>query len=208
MIESVLPPPDGLDQLSPGLLSTAQIGVPDTWAVLDFDPLILDEPEIAGDVDAFRGLVTCPEGAVRDPDHPWIARKASAVDEPLGNGLLTIEVILKLENTDSATALGWLASCAPATGSTLSPTKPTVEPIGVPKRVLPAAGFQVASTGTDEVPFAYAIETLWVHDQDFTVGVVLGGQPADPAKPAPRTEWTELAERLAAQALGQLLAAP
>ena len=119
-LDSVLSSPPGLIELSPGLFSSSEIGVPDAWAPTDLDPTLLTDPDFAGDVDPFRGAVTCPDGVVRDTEAPWIARRFSTVDFPLASGLFSIEMILELESAAEFEAdVTQLPDCTPSEQTTI-----------------------------------------------------------------------------------------
>jgi len=201
-VEATVPPPAaGVEELSPGLLSALEMGVPDTWAALDFEPALVDDPALAGDIDPFRDLVTCSEGTLRDDTAPWIARRFSATDAPMDNGLLSVELILESESAgDHAGDLGRLARCTAVEAATLKSSTAMLEVPTVPARTVEATRWQVTTEGTDDTPFAYAFQAVWAHDGDATVGVILGGQPAT-------NDWPEAADRLAGRALAALAAA-
>jgi len=104
------PPPARLDELEVALLGADEVGVPATWAIRDLDPLVLD-PVLAAEADPFQGLIDCPEGALRRTD-AWLQRTFQAPEQPLDNGLLSIDLIIEVEDDASAAAgRAALAAC-------------------------------------------------------------------------------------------------
>lgn len=195
---TVPPPAAGVAELSPGLLSALEMGVPDTWAALDFEPSLLDDPDLVGDIDPFRDLVTCPAGAPRDDEAPWIARRLRAVDAPMDNGLLSIELILEAESAaDHAADLERLGQCTAVEAATITSSTATLEVPSVPARTVDGTRWQVTTEPTDDTPFPYTFQAVWAHDGDVTIAVILGGQPT-------ATDWPEAADRLAGRSLAAL----
>ena len=196
IVGTTLPPPDAVEELSPGLLGAPAVGVPDDWAALDFDPAVVDDPALSGDIDPFRGLLVCPEGVLRDDGAPWLARRFSAVEAPMDNGLLTVELILELEaDGDHEADVRRLQECAVGPGVTVrwfdgrfdDPETPAVTG-------LPYAGLRLQAEPTDATPFPIAYEAIWAHAGEHTVVAILGGQPTG-------GDWPVAARRIAAQAL-------
>lgn len=179
--DDVLPPPAGLEELSPGLLSNVQAGVPDSWFPLDLDPAIVDDPDLAGDIDPFRGLLMCPAGVVRDDVAPWIARRFSSLDAPLDNGLQSLEIAMELETADEFAAdVARLAECTVGDQATLVLAPGSVMvPDGDVARVVDATFVLVRSEATDDVPFPTVHQAVWAHDGGFSVMIVFGGGSAE-----------------------------
>ena len=196
VVATTLPPPVAVDELSPGLLGAPAVGVPDDWAAVDLDPAVLDDPALSGDIDPFRGLLDCPEGVLRDEGAPWLARRFSAVDAPMDNGLLTVELILELEaDADHEADVRRLNECAGGPGVTVSRFDGRFDDPETPAVMgLPYAGLRLQAEPTDATPFPIAYEAIFAHAGEHTVTVVLGGQPA-------AGDWPVAARRIAAQAL-------
>ena len=97
---STLPPPAALDELSPGLFGATEVGVPADWAILDLDPLVAEDLLGAPDADPFAGLLSCASGTLRDEEGAWLSRRFSAPGVPLGERLLTVELLLEIEDDD------------------------------------------------------------------------------------------------------------
>ena len=196
---TVPPPAAGVEELSPGLLGALEMGVPDTWAALDFEPGLVTDPALAGDIDPFRALVTCPPGALRDDTAPWIARRFSAIDAPMDNGLLSVELLLESEPASEHIAdLERLSRCTAVADATLTTSAASLEVPTVPARTVEGQRWRVTTEPTDDIPFPYTFQAVWAHDGDVTVAVILGGQPAT-------ADWPEAADRLAGRALAALV---
>jgi hypothetical protein len=197
---TTLAPPDALDELVPGLLASDRVGVPDDWFILDLDPALVDDPAFAGDLDPFRGLVDCPSGAVRSTDAPWLARRFSVADTFLDNGVLSIEVIVHLDDAAGhAGRLARLQDCtATSDGTDLFWSDSTVvdeetpDAVGVPTDVL-----RIDGEPDEQTPFPYTVVATWLERSGFSVTAVVGGEP-------PADGWDAISERVAVDALSAL----
>ncbi len=194
-LDSVLSSPPGLIELSPGLFSSSEIGVPDAWAPTDLDPTLLTDPDFAGDVDPFRGAVTCPDGVVRDTEAPWIARRFSTVDFPLASGLFSIEMILELESAAEFEAdVTQLPDCTPSEQTTIIAASGTLP---APSDRTPYRLIDATSDATTQVPYESAATALWSHEGDFSVTVIFSGT-------SPHDDWSADIENLSARLLRAL----
>lgn len=194
---STLAPPEALDELVPGLLSSGQVGVPDNWFILDLDPALVDDPAFASDLDPFRGLVECPQGTVRSLDSPWLARRFSVADTFLDNGVLSIEVIVHLDDAARhAERLARLQDCtATSDGTELVWSEAVVvdeelpDALGVPTELL-----RIDGVPDEQTPFPYTLVATWVERSGFSVTAIVGGEP-------PADGWDAISERVAIDAL-------
>lgn len=195
-----LPPPRGLDELAPGLLGATEMGVPDSWSALDLDPILLTLPDYSLEGDPLRGLATCPTDTIRDQIAPWIARRYSSLDEPLDNGLLSVETILELESdTEFAADVALLDQCEASETATLTRATGMVElPLTPTARHIDTTEMTITSAATDDVPYASRMTMVWVHYDTFSVTVVFSGTDADES-------WGEAAAVIAAKALAALI---
>jgi hypothetical protein len=194
---TTLAPPDALDELVPGLLASDLVGVPQDWFILDLDPALVDDPAFAGDLDPFRGLVDCPSGAVRSLDAPWLARRFGVADTFLDNGVLSIEVIVHLDDASGhAERLSRLQDCVPNTdGTELVWSDSTVVDEEIPAAVgLPTDVLRIDAEPDEQTPFPYALVATWIERDGFSVTAIVGGEP-------PADGWDAIAERVAVDAL-------
>jgi len=187
-----------LDELAAGLLAAADVGVPDTWFLLDFDPAIVDDPVIAPDLDPFRGLVTCPPSTIRNGEAPWISRRFSSGGEPLDNGMVALETVLQLApaapapGLDECSAPGGESSTVVTGTLATAPDGPGADAVTFVERTF-------ATTPSDSVPFDMAFTALTASAEGFAVTIVVSGFP-------PATGWSEVAQTVASDVLSRLLA--
>jgi hypothetical protein len=157
--ESALAAPPHIDELSAGLFGAAELGVPDTWAARDLDPLIPEDVRLAEDADPFVGLLDCAEGVTREGvDRAWIARRFTAPEEPLDNGLLSVELILEIESAEEFSAdRAALAQCQAGEQATVALTD-TDLPLAIDSPVsAPATNVAVSSEPVEAVPYPSAV---------------------------------------------------
>lgn len=176
------PPPVGLDQLGAGLLGAGDVGVPDTWAIRDLDPAIMD-PVLEAEADPFQGLVSCPAGALRGTG-TWLQRTFRAPEDPLDNGLLSIDLIIEAEDDATAEAgRAALAACAPVGPDTAvevlevqltvaGETTTSATPAGDP---VTATQVLVSSGPSADVPYPSVAAAVTARRNGRTVTIVLAG---------------------------------
>lgn len=110
--ETTMGPPEGLEVLGAGLLSAAEVGVPDDWLILDLDPLAPADVLAARSSDPFLGLLDCDDGVLPGPDDVWLSRTFSTSGEPQADGLLSIAMIMVRQDEDEFAELQrGFASC-------------------------------------------------------------------------------------------------
>ncbi|MGH9269700.1 MAG: hypothetical protein ACRDZ2_00320, partial [Ilumatobacteraceae bacterium] len=176
---TVAAPPANLDQLSVALLGASDVGVPDTWAIRDLDPAVLD-PVTEVEADPIQGLVTCPPGAFRGRG-AWLQRTFSAPEDPREDGVLSVDIIVEIEDEPTATAgRAALAGCAavgPDTGvqATELQVAPTDEAGAEVGPAVAATEIVVTSAPSADVPYPSATTALSAHRGGRTVTLVLGG---------------------------------
>jgi hypothetical protein len=198
--EATLPPPQALDELVPGLLASDLVGVPADWFILDLDPALVDDPAFAADLDPFRGLVDCPAGSIRSLDAPWLARRFSVADTFLDNGVLSIEVIVHLDDAAGhAERLVRLQDCAPTVdGTELAWSDSVVTDEETPAAVGVATDVvRIDGAPDEQTPFPYTLVATWIERSGFSVTAVVGGEP-------PPDGWAAISERVAVDALSAL----
>ncbi len=192
-----LPPPEALDELVAGLLSTDAVGVPTDWFILDLDPALVDDPAFEGDLDPFRGLIECPPGAARSLDAPWLSRRFTVADTFLDNGVLSIEAIVHLDDAAGhAERLGLAQECTAAVeGTELQWSQSTVADDATPDAVgIPTDVLRVEGAPDDQTPFPYSIVATSLQRSGFSVTAIVGGEPPDDG-------WSAISERVAVDAL-------
>lgn len=192
-----LPAPVALDELIPGLPSSDSAGVPRDWAILDLDPALVDDPDYAGDLDPFRGLIVCPVGAVRSTTDPWLARRFTMGETLLDNGVLSTELIVELTDAGGHDAsMELMQSCTAADeGTTLEWSTSEVSDPATPDAIgVSLTELRIDGAPTQQTPFPYSIVATWLQRGDFEVAAVIGGS-------LPAGDWSAAAERLAADAL-------
>jgi hypothetical protein len=197
---TTLPPPQALDELVPGLLASDRVGVPPDWFILDLDPALVDDPTFAADLDPFRGLLDCPAGAVRSLDAPWLARRFSVAETFLDNGVLSIEVIVHVDDAQGhAERLALLQDCAPTgDGTELVWSDSTVADEETPGAVgVPTDVLRIDGAPDEQTPFAYTSVATWLERSGFSVTAIVGGEP-------PADGWGAISERVAVDALSAL----
>jgi hypothetical protein len=176
------PPPE----LRGALVSAADLGLPIEWVIRDLDPSVPIDDVVAPDIDPFLGLLECPEGAIREgADGQWIARRFSAPQLPLENGLLSVEVIVEIESAaDAAADREALDECEPPefgelTVETVELEPPSTSPAGpdtsAPAEPIPATALELLSTPTADVPYPSAFDLITAYVDGHTVTVILGG---------------------------------
>jgi hypothetical protein len=223
---TIAPPtsiPEELEQLAGGLLNTAILGVPEEWAIRDIDQSIADDVAQFADTDPFLGLLQCPAGTIREgSDRLWLARRYTAPELPLENGMLSIEIIVEVESAtewqDDREALddctvGEYASLA--TDSTTVPyprpanvtastglSETTEAAVGsVDGQPLDAATVELLSLPTAAVAYPSAFNATSVNAGDRTVTVVVGGVDMGQS-------WQHVADQIVAVALEGLGVVP
>lgn len=196
-VGTTLAPPVALDELVPGLLSSGRVGVPNDWFILDLDPALVADPAFAGELDPFRGLVDCPSGAVRSLDAPWLARRFSVGETFLDNGVLSIEVIVHLDDAEGhAERLDLLQQCTPSgDGTDLVWSTATVVDEEIPDAVgIETDVLRIDGAPDEQTPFPYTLVATWLERSGFSVTAIVGGEP-------PADGWDAIAERVAVDAL-------
>jgi hypothetical protein len=194
--------PVGYEELSSGLLSADVLGVPPDWVIRDVDATVADDREQFAATDPFLGLLDCPDGTIREgSDRSWLARRYSAPEVPLENGLLFIEIIVEIESVDEwQHDRGALEDCETAEyaevhvdageltppGSTIGENETTV-----------SVAIELLSSPTAEVAYPAAFNAMSVNRDDHTVTVVLGGVDMGES-------WQPLADDIAGTALAAL----
>lgn len=175
--ESTLAPPSGIDELSAGLFGASELGVPDTWAVLDLDPLVPDDVRLADDADPFLGLLDCAEGVTREgTDRSWISRRFTAPEAPLDNGLLSVELIVEIEAAEAFAAdRAALAQCRVGEQATLGFADAEL-PLGLDPPVnAPATIVSLSSEPTASVPYPSVISAAVANHGGYTATAVFAG---------------------------------
>lgn len=155
------PPPGDVADLVPGLLTTDDVGVPDTWAIRDLDPTALADPTMAADADPLLGIVVCPEGVAVPADATWLSRRFAAPETPLPGGLLSIEVII--ERGDRRADAPRLGECSVAD-----------QPI-VTTATADLVSFSATAEPSAAVPFPSVMSVARRSSEAFTVTVVMAG---------------------------------
>jgi hypothetical protein len=174
-----------LDALAAALLDAEALGVPPDWAVRDIDAGDLADADVSADTDPFLGLLQCPDGTIREEgDRVWLARKYTAPEVPLENGLLWVEIIVEVESADD-----WnedraaLDECTvpeqaefDVSSTTLLVAATSVAaPSSTDAGELEAATLQLLASPTAAVPYPSAFNATTVHVDGRTITVVLGG---------------------------------
>jgi hypothetical protein len=194
--------PVGYEELASGLLSAEVLGVPPDWVIRDVDATVADDREQFAATDPFLGLLDCPEGTIREgSDRSWLARRYSAPEVPLENGLLFIEIIIEIESVDE-----WqqdreaLDVCETAEyaeihvdAGKLTPPGSTIDE----SETTASVAVELLSSPTAEVPYPAAFNATSVNRDDRTVTVVLGGVDMGES-------WQHLADEIAGTALAAL----
>jgi hypothetical protein len=197
---TTLAPPEALDELVPGLLTSEGVGVPGDWFILDLDPVLVDDPAFAGELDSFRGMVECPAGAVRSLDAPWLSRRFSVAETFLDNGVLSIEVIVHLDDAAGhAARIEALADCSGSgDGVEVVWSESVVTDDETPGAVgLTTDVLQITAEPDERTPFPYTAVATWLERSGFSVTAIVGGEP-------PADGWDAISERVAIDALSAL----
>ena len=127
-----------------------------------------------------RAWLTCPTGAVRG-SAAWLQRTFSAPEDPRQDGLLSVDIIVELEDEAAATAgRAALAGCAPvgpdtgvqATELQITPTDASGAEIGP---AVVATEVVMTSAPSADVPYPSATTAVSAHRGGRTVTLVLGG---------------------------------
>ena len=197
--ENTLVSPAGLEQLSAGLLGASELGVPESWAILDIDPLVPDEVRLADDADPFLGLLECADGVTREgTDRAWIARRFTAPESPLDNGLLSVELTIEIESTEEFAAdRAALAACVVGEQATVAFTDEDLPLALVPAVNAPATAVLLSSEPTESVPYPSVLSAVFANHSGFTATVVFAGLDQG-------TDWQIDARDLAARLLVEL----
>lgn len=195
VVEATLAPPEGLDALAGGLFSAPQVGAPDSWAVLDLDPLVPADLREAPDADPMQGLLTCAPGTIREGDDTaWLSRRFTAPEAPLDDGLLSVELILEIEDDGQFAAdVAALAQCTVGEQAIVS-TTPTRLELPESAGEAEAVNLSLLSEPTADVPFPSSYAMVTAHREDRTATVIFGGldQGAD---------WTDAVHEIAGRVL-------
>lgn len=180
-------------QLAPrvaGILSADVLGVPADWAIGEIGP---EGGGPQGDLgDPFLGLLSCPEGTVReDATRAWIGRRFSAPEVPLENGLLSVEVVVEEEGVaDWQHDRDGFSECSTSEQAQLS-----VESTDLAGS--DAVAVELLAEPSASVPYASAFYATAVNVDGHSVTVVLGG--IDMAQ-----SWRDLADDIAVLVLDRL----
>ena len=181
------------------LLTAEQLGVPTDWVVRDADQsLLADDSVPADDLDPFQGLLTCPDdvsGAV--PDGVWIARRYSAPEVPLENGLLSVDIIVQ-EESSASTDRPALDECTVGDQDHLSVGATTLDVDAGPD--IDAVTLELFGSPSANVAYPSVHDAVVASGGGYTVTVVLGGVDMG-------ASWQALAGDIASASLGQLTAA-
>jgi hypothetical protein len=175
--ESTLAAPTGIEELSAGLFGAGDVGVPDTWAVRDLDPLVPEAVRSAEDADPFLGLLDCADGVTHEgADRSWIARRFTAPETPLDNGLLSVEFILEIESAeDFAADRAALAQCQVGSQATVDVVDADL-PLPL-EHAVDASATEVAlySEPVEAVPYPSTFSAVVANHGGFTATAVFGG---------------------------------
>jgi hypothetical protein len=168
------------------LIGADVLDVPADWLITDIDPTLTAEQ--LAEFDPFLGLLSCPEGTLREgADRQWLGRRFSAPELPLENGLLSVELIVEVESDEQwAEDRAALDDCETGEQAVVTVTDtesvsdPQVDPTGTAPNTaaattLPMTRVELLSSATSAVPYPSAIDAGLVHVDDRTVIVILGG---------------------------------
>jgi hypothetical protein len=207
MPESSIAEAAGPQSLQAGLLGPDVLAVPPDWAVRDLDNTITEDAEAFADTDPFLGLLRCAAGTIREgPDQRWLARKYTAPEVPLENGLLSIEIIVEAESSadweDDREALGNCTTSEQAevaVSSTMLVADGSTAPSSsdIEGAELEATTLELLASPTADVPYPSAFNATTVNADGRTVTVVLGGVDMGQA-------WQHLADEIALTANDRL----
>ncbi len=198
---TLLPPPPDLDELAAALLGSSDVGVPDTWAIRDLDPAIMDQA-LELDADPFQGFLDCDDASLH-PEEGWIQRTFTAPDRPLDNGLLRIDLIVAVQPAsafeDNLVGFGSCTTTGADTG--VVTTAIEVAPDGTGGTSVPgghsAAQIQVTAGPSVDVPYPSAYTAVTANVDGRTVTAVVGGIDSGvPFEVATRQLVGQLLERL------------
>jgi hypothetical protein len=198
---------EGLERLAAGLLRADVLGVPADWAVRDLDFTVADDAEEFAETDPFFGLLECPDRTIREgSDRVWLARRYTAPEVPLENGLLSIEIIVEVESPeqweDDRRALGDCTTAeqaAVAVSSTqlAAPVSTAPSTAGEEDGGLAAATLELLASPTADVPYPSAFNATTVNVDSHTVTVIMGGIDMGES-------WQHLADDIAITAISGL----
>lgn len=212
---STVVPPASLDLLGVALLSAAEVGVPDTWDIVDLDPLV-DADELADPShDPYQGLFDCADAVVPDAEEgEWIWRTFALPDDvegavPLTDGTLSVGVIARVETAaDHAARLAELEACdVPATAAyATDAVSIQVTPVATGAEVdapLSSADLDAPAPGlatdfvhepTAEVAYPSRVVTVSTRLDELSIDVVIAGLDEG-------ADWEPLAANLAGRIL-------
>lgn len=168
---------ESIEGLVGGLLDADVLGVPADWAIRDADASVLaaGDPATLTDLDPFLGLLTCPEGTIREgSDRVWVSRRYSAPEVPLENGLLSAEIFVEEESaSDAQTDRDALADCSVGEYARLSLGDTELASAG--HDPVDGATVELLASASETVPYPSAFDAVIVNADGRTVTVVLGG---------------------------------
>lgn len=156
------------------------MGVPETWAIRDLDPAIMDDA-LTLDADPFQGFLSCDDATLR-PQQGWIQRTFTAPERPLDNGLLRIDLIVAVQDAASFDEnLGGLGSCTTSSGdAALQSSEVEIAPLAesgatVSGIVLDGGEIQLSAGPSSEVPYPSAYTAVTTNADGRTVTAVVSG---------------------------------
>ena len=181
------------------LLTAEQLGVPADWVVRDADQsLLADDSVPAEDLDPFQGLLTCPDGVSGAvPDGVWVARRYSAPEVPLENGLLSVDIIVQ-EESSASTDRPAFDECTVGDQDHLSVGSTTLD-VDAGADV-DAVTLELFASPSAVVAYPSVHDAVVASADGHTVTVVLGGVDMG-------ASWQALADDIASASLGQLTGA-
>jgi hypothetical protein len=175
---------DDLADLDAVLIGADLLDVPADWLITDVDPSLSGEQ--LAEFDPFLGLLSCPEGTLREAaDRQWLGRRFSAPELPLENGLLSIDLVVEVESDDQwGEDRAALDECETGEQVAVTVTDTDTEPDGSQPDAtpgteaaitVPMTRVELLSSPTSTVPYPSAVDAAFVHFDDRTVVVILGG---------------------------------
>ncbi len=91
-----------VELLAAALVSSNDVGVPDSWAIRDLDPDVPAAQLTVADAELAFGVVPCELGPpVGEEQPPWLRRRFAAPAEPLDNGLLAVEIVAEVHDSEA-----------------------------------------------------------------------------------------------------------
>ncbi|MBA3983008.1 MAG: hypothetical protein H0X61_05650 [Acidimicrobiia bacterium] len=176
-------------RLAARLPSAEQLGVPGDWTARDLQSGVDESSIPRSELDAFRGVVTCPDYVVAlDDGGPWAERKVNGLD-PDPDGVLIIRLqLIEESGADWSQRQQALAECMPASADAFFEN-------GAGSVALPGSAGEVElqriavfSSATAAAPFPTQVVSMSANARGRTANVTMFGlNEADAFDQAVRT---------------------